>query len=216
MRLSYANRRRHQHAPPPDPDTRDAKLEEPPNWPEPLSLLLEFDTIFDRSRLFRHDLSFVLREECSMNKIRIALLSALVLIPVGAGWPRRPAAAGPEDSLQQQIVAKEREELEALKSGDHQAFANLIADEAIFLDPSGSATKAEVVEHTADFRLTDYTMDGIKVVSLSATSGMLVYRIVEGGNSHGRDFSATAYVSALWAKRSSRWVCLFSQETPAR
>jgi len=151
-----------------------------------------------------------------MNKTRIALLSALILIPVMAGLPRLPAATAPDDSLQQQIVAKEREELDALKSGDHQAFANLLADEAMFLDTNGSATKAEVVEHTAEFRLTDYTMDSIKFVQVSPISGMLLYRIVEGGNSHGRDFSATVYVSALWAKRGNRWLCLFSQETPAR
>lgn len=151
-----------------------------------------------------------------MNTARIVLLSALLLIPAAAGWPRWPAAAPPDDSLQQQIVAKEREELDTLKSGDRQAFANLIADEAIFLDPSGSASKAEVVEHTAEFRLTDYTMDAIKFVPVSPTSGMLIYRIVEGGSSHGRDFSATVYVSALWTKRGNRWVCLFSQETPSR
>jgi hypothetical protein len=144
------------------------------------------------------------------------LLFALLLIPATAGWPRLPGTAAPDDSLQQQIVAKEREELDALKSGDRQAFANLLADEALFLDTNGSATKAEVVEHTAEFRLTDYTMDGIKFVPVSPASGMLLYKIVEGGNSHGRNFSATVYVSALWVKRGNRWVCLFSQETPAR
>ena len=147
---------------------------------------------------------------------RILLLCTTMLIAVAVSWPRPTAWTAADDSLQQQIVAKEREELDTLKSGDLKAFANLIADEAIFLDAHGSATKAEVVEHTAEFRLTDYTMDAIKFVPVNSTTGMLIYRIVEAGNSHGQDFAATVYVSALWTKRGTRWVCLFSQETAAR
>jgi hypothetical protein len=63
--------------------------------------------------------------------------------------------------LKAQIVAKEREELTALNSADHKKFASLIADDAVFLDPHGPGTKAEVVEHVADFKLLDFTMDNL-------------------------------------------------------
>jgi len=122
----------------------------------------------------------------------------------------------PEESLQQQIVGKEREELEALKAGDHKAFANLLADEAIFLDPRGHGTKAEVVEHTADFRLLDFTMESVKFVAVGANSGIIAYKLTQKGNAHGHEFTSVAYASALWTKRDGKWVCLFSQETPAR
>jgi len=66
--------------------------------------------------------------------------------------PGQQAQTGP---LRDQIVAAERAELDALKSGDHAAFAALIADEAVFVDAAGAASKAELVKHVADFRLTD-------------------------------------------------------------
>ena len=150
-----------------------------------------------------------------MKAARILLLLSLALI-VFARLPKSFAYRMPDASIQEQVVAKEREELNALKSGDHQAFANLLADEAIFLDPRGHGTKAEVVEHTSDFRLIDYTMESIKFVPVGANSGVIAYKLTQKGNAHGHEFTSVAYASALWTKRENKWLCLFSQETPAR
>jgi len=120
------------------------------------------------------------------------------------------------DALQQQIVSKEREELECLKTGNLKHFAELLADDAIFVDDQGAASKSEIVEHTAEFRLTEYTIDDVKFVLLSTTSGLISYKVIEKGNSHGKEFTAQVYVSALWANRGGKMVCVFSQETAAK
>jgi len=151
-----------------------------------------------------------------MKSVRLLLLVCLALALLAALLPRALALRAPDDSLQQQIVAKEREELDALKSGDHEAFANLIADEAIFLDPRGHGTKAEVVEHTADFRLLDYAMENIKFVAVGRDSGVVAYKVTQKGSANGHEFTSVVYASALWTRRAGKWVCLFSQETPAR
>ena len=119
-------------------------------------------------------------------------------------------------ALQEEIVAQERAGLDALKPGDIAAFAGATADDAVFVDAAGPAGKADVVKHVADFRLTDYTMSDIRFVRLSADSGLIVYRIADSGTSHGKEFTAKVYVSALWARRGGKWVCLFSQETAAK
>jgi ketosteroid isomerase-like protein len=119
-------------------------------------------------------------------------------------------------SLQQQIVAAERQGLDALKAGNVDIFADHTADEAVFVDAHGPAGKAQVVKNVADFRLTDYSMDDVKFVPLSANSGLIVYKISEKGISHGKEFAAQAYISSIWAERGGKWVCLFSQETGAR
>jgi len=36
------------------------------------------------------------------------------------------------------------------------------ADDAVFVDAHGPASKAEVVKHTSEFRLDDYTIDDVK------------------------------------------------------
>jgi len=126
-------------------------------------------------------------------------------------------AHGTETPTQRdQIVAAERAELDALKSSDIAAFAGLIADEAVFVDAAGPASKAEIVKHSANFRLRDYTMSNIQLITLSQGVDLLVYRVAETGTSHGGVFSANVLVSSIWVRRDGRWLCLFSQETAAK
>jgi ketosteroid isomerase-like protein len=137
-------------------------------------------------------------------------------ISFAAGQPVESldAKAG-ENSLEQKIVAKEREGLDALKAGNVDLFASLTADDAVLVDAQGPASKskAQVVKNVAVFRLTDYTMEDVKFLPLSGKSGLITYKISETGNSHGREFVARAYISSIWAERGGKWFCLFSQET---
>ena len=116
-------------------------------------------------------------------------------------------------SLQQQIVAKEREGLDALKTGKLDTFGKLTADEAVMVDAQGQATKTQVLQNVGEFKLTDYSIEGLKFVPVSATTGLISYKITEEGVSRGHEFMAKAYVSSLWTKRPGGWMCLFSQET---
>ena len=59
------------------------------------------------------------------------------------------AAKANDSSLEQQIVAKEREGLDALKAGNLERFANLTADDGVFVDAQGPASKAAVVKNVA-------------------------------------------------------------------
>jgi len=157
----------------------------------------------------------------------------LVLLTAALGHAQQPqerpgpamekgAAMGPEaaraggNELREEIVAQERAELDSLKTGDMTAFANFLADDAVFVDAQGAAGKAEVVKNTAGFRLHEYTMTDVRFVALSADSGLIAYRMAETGTSRGKEFAAKVHVSALWLKRGGRWLCVFSQETAAK
>jgi Domain of unknown function (DUF4440) len=144
------------------------------------------------------------------------LLSAPKYAAAEPGKSNALNASSSTDALQQQIVSKEREELETFKTGDLKHFAELLADDAIFVDDHGAASKSAIVEHTAEFRLTEYSLDDVKFVPLSATSGLISYKIRERGNSHGKEFTAQVYVSALWTEQGGKMVCVFSQETAAK
>jgi len=148
-------------------------------------------------------------------------LGAAVLFVGPSAAAADPASPSPsptteENSLGQQILSKERAELDALKAGDFTTFGNLIADEAVFVDALGTASKAEVLKHTQGFKLADYKIEDEKFLAVSADTGMISYYITEKGASHGKEFTAHVYVSALWTKRANDWVCLFSQETAAK
>ncbi len=159
-----------------------------------------------------------------MNKLTIRLLHATILcgvlgiVPFAIPCPAQSPdlANAKSDPLQQQIVAAEREGLEALKAGNVARFADMTADDAVFVDAAGLANKATVVSNVAGFRLTDFSMDDIRFVRLSPISGLIAYKITEKGVSHGREFTAQAYVSSIWLQQNGKWVCKFSQETTPR
>jgi ketosteroid isomerase-like protein len=160
-----------------------------------------------------------MRKFSALLAVAIAISGAFLLgeaKPFGTAAKQSDARNSSIDLLKQQIVSKERQGLDALKTGDLSIFANLTADDAVFVDDHGPAGKAQVLQNTVQFRLTDYTMDNVKFVEISKDSGLISYELLEKGNSHGNIFSAHVYVSSVWAERAGKWVCLFSQETAAK
>lgn len=155
-----------------------------------------------------------------MKTIACFAVVATVIVGSLAGGSALPEKANThKDSPQQpqvEIVAKERQELEALKNGKVREFADLMAEEAIFVDSHGSAGKAEVVGHLRDLKLLEYSMTDIKFVSVSPQSGLIAYKLTQKGRENGKDFADTVYASALWVKRGGQWLCLFTQESPAQ
>jgi ketosteroid isomerase-like protein len=121
-----------------------------------------------------------------------------------------------DESMEQQIVSKEREGLEALKAAAPQRFADLTADDAVFVDAHGLASKAQVAENVIGFTLTEYTMDDVRFVPIPPNAGLIAYKLSEKGSARGKDFAAQVYVSSVWTKREDKWVCLLSQETAAK
>ncbi len=121
-----------------------------------------------------------------------------------------------DDAMKDALVAQERAGLEALKVGDVTTFGSMVGEDAVFVDDHGAATKAQVMKNVGDFRILEYAMDDVRLVRVSDSAGLIVYKLTERGASHGREFAATVYASTLYALRGGKWVSLFSQETAAR
>jgi uncharacterized protein DUF4440 len=155
----------------------------------------------------------------SLATVMVGFL-AMSIVPMGRSGNRAFAAcqtsAGTASGMQERVAAKEREGLEALKAGDIAHFGELTAEDAVFVDPHGIASKAEVMKNVAGFRLTDFTMEDVKFLQVSDKAGLISYKLTEKGVTHGKDFTATVFVSSIWAERSGKWLCEFSQETAAR
>jgi ketosteroid isomerase-like protein len=148
-----------------------------------------------------------------MTNSGMARLVFLGLLTAGLGSTEQGAST---DALRDEIIAQERAGLDALKTGDLTAFATSTADDAVFVDAAGPASKEQVIKNVAGFRLSDYSMSDVRFVALSADSGLIVYRIAETGMSHGKEFAAKAIVSSLWVRRGGKWMCVFSQETATK
>jgi hypothetical protein len=156
-----------------------------------------------------------------VRSVGIAAVGVAAIATALAGSSRLVAfAAGQTSSgvpgMQEKVAAKEREGLDALKTGDIARFGELTAEDAVFVDPHGMASKAEVMKNVAGFRLTDFAMDDVKFLQVSEKAGLISYKLTEKGVTHGKEFTAIVFVSSIWAERGGKWVCEFSQETTAR
>jgi ketosteroid isomerase-like protein len=116
--------------------------------------------------------------------------------------------------LLDQITAQERKRWDARKAGSTAAFADLIAEDAVFVDSRGPEGKAAIVQRASDTKLKDYFMDNAKLVTFTATSGLITYKMTEktivGKN---KEASNDFFVSAFWVQRDGKWLCVFSQES---
>jgi hypothetical protein len=92
-----------------------------------------------------------------MRNCKVSRKVSLILIlfvAIGYAQPQKAAESSAlgsrADALRERIVAQERAGLDALKTGDLTEFGASTADDAIFVDAHGPATKADVMEHTAE------------------------------------------------------------------
>ena len=92
-----------------------------------------------------------------------SLITLTLLVFTGVFFGR-PFHAAPDTArqLRAEIIAKEQQELEALKNGKAQEFADLMSDGALFVDSKGASSKAQVVSSLRDLKLFEYAMADIK------------------------------------------------------
>ena len=116
----------------------------------------------------------------------VAFLLCRPTVTAAIAKPFRSSIAAPSDaSLQEQVVAAERAGLDALKKGDVARFGDLTADEAVFVDDHGPATKAQVLQNVVGFTISDYSMDDVGLYrSIGARRGGLTERAA-GDNALG-------------------------------
>jgi uncharacterized protein YndB with AHSA1/START domain/ketosteroid isomerase-like protein len=127
---------------------------------------------------------------------------------------KKPVPVSAQADLLEQITAQERKRLDARKAGSTAAFADMIAEDAVFVDSRGPEDKAAVVEHASDSKLKDYFMDTVKLVYNTATSGLITYKRTEktiaGKN---KEVASDFFVSVFWVQRDGKWLCVFSNES---
>jgi hypothetical protein len=112
------------------------------------------------------------------------------------------------------LEAKERQILEALKKGDMQAFGNLLADDAIEVTDHGVNSKAQIIETLKGATLLEYTMTDAKVTPIDKDASLFTYRTKGKFSAHGQEGAFDALATTVWVKRGGKWLAFFHQETP--
>ncbi len=79
------------------------------------------------------------------------------------------------EALRDLVTDHESAGMKALIAGDTVSFNASIADDALFVDSHGPASKAEVISHTGDFHLRDFSMADVRVISLAPEAALIVH-----------------------------------------
>ena len=106
---------------------------------------------------------------------------------------------------------------EALRRGDAETDARLLADDFLGVYPSGFATRSDHVgQLTNGPTVADFELHDARLMVLSEDHALLSYRadfqrLMNGESGAGESM----FVSSLWCRREGRWVNVFSQDSPA-
>jgi len=114
------------------------------------------------------------------------------------------------------LIELETEVWEALRSGDAERDARMLASDFLGVYPSGFADRSEHSRQLANGpTVADYEIHEPRLMMLSEDDVLLCYRadwhrFIAGGRGPGESM----YISSLWSRRSGQWLNVFSQDTP--
>lgn len=105
---------------------------------------------------------------------------------------------------------------DALRRGDADADASLLADDFLGVYPTGFANRSEHAGQLANGpTVSEFQLLEARLMVLSEKDVLLAYRADwHRFGSPESDAGESMYISSLWSRRSGRWLNVFSQDSP--
>ena len=126
-------------------------------------------------------------------------------------------AAASNKAVEERIVALEKQGWEAIKKKDWNALGSLMTDDFVEVTEMGIRGKSETLEDLkANFILTEYAMEQVKVLELSKDAVLLAYQLSQKGSYKGQGLPAKMNCSATYVRRGGKWLNASFQETMAK
>jgi hypothetical protein len=120
-----------------------------------------------------------------------------------------------KNSVEDMLIAREKEVWEWIRKKDMQSFSSALADDQLYVTGDGVLTKAETVKSVAEGTLSDFSLDEWKVIMLDKDMALLTYKVTTKGTVNGQEILSVTRESTIWAKRGGKWVAVFHQDTMA-
>ena len=130
--------------------------------------------------------------------------------------PAEGKQPGASDSpLKTLFESKIKQEWDALKNRDKQAYGDLLADdyEGVEVDGRGERNKLQSINEMADLNVSNYTLWGLKVTPLNSDAVLVIYEVTMQFPPRSQVRYSRVYIGELWVKRSGQWKELHYQET---
>ena len=123
-------------------------------------------------------------------------------------------------SIEEMLIAYEKQSWEAVKRKDYKTFESFLADDFYDIFANGKGvTKSELLQsYIRGVNLIDYSLNDFKVIMLNNDAAIVVYTAL----AHGTESQAKsrkvevseihAAVTSGWAKRNGKWFNVFYRE----
>jgi uncharacterized protein (TIGR02246 family) len=97
---------------------------------------------------------------------------------------------------------------------DVDTMKRLMSDDHVAIVASGQReSKEEHLKSLADLKLTEYTMEDVKVTMPSKDVAIITYRANVKGSFKGKELPPKITASSVWANRNGKWQEVLYQET---
>jgi hypothetical protein len=153
--------------------------------------------------------------------VAIAGLALLSSLPASSrpAAPQAPAPASQpaadKGTLEDTLVALEKQSWEAWKNHDGKFFRGFLSDDHVELGFGGPANKATVVAGVAGpaCSVKSYTVDHFAVAVVDANVALVTYHAAQDTTCGGQPVPSPVWVSSLYVKRDGRWLNFLYQQT---
>ena len=149
----------------------------------------------------------------------IALLTVSMTVSLIAQTGNKQVATDSK-SIEEMLIAYEKQSWEAVKRKDYKTFESFLADDFYDIFANGKGvTKSELLQnYIRGVNLIDYSLNDFKVIMLNNDAAIVVYTAL----AHGTESQAKsrkvevseihAAVTSGWAKRNGKWLNVFYRE----
>lgn len=149
-----------------------------------------------------------------MRIVFLILATALSVSAQQAGTTTpSPTKSAMNDSLEQEILAKEKEVWDISIRGDLKAYSRLMTDDLLVVYSTGYESKADELKDFGPMEEGHYSMTDVRIIPLGDAAGLVVYRVAQDWREGGKKLARDYYVSSLWQRQEGDWVNRFWQET---
>jgi hypothetical protein len=108
-------------------------------------------------------------------------------------------------------IANERMIWDFLKARQYDAFGNMLATDAIEVEPNGVWDKAGILKSVNDFDFSKMTISDFKTLNIDSDAALVTYLVTDPGGKPPEERHTT-----IWAMRDGKWLAVFHHGTPAR
>lgn len=121
-----------------------------------------------------------------------------------------PATAPVQATTTSDPIANEKMIWGFLQAGQYDAFASLIAADAIEVEPNGVWDKAGIIKSVSGVDFSTSTISDFKTLNIDSDAALVTYLVTVPGAKPPQDRHTT-----IWAMRDGKWLAVFHHGTPA-